>query len=122
MPIPIQLQPPPALERSLVPYVVTNFNMVRDALLRAFGGDYQTGLQVINFTAAASSNFGMSYPVPFTTAFGPVLMANVVNLPGPPFISCRVIANTNTGFGLIFESLSGAISGNFDFRWVAWYP
>lgn len=125
MPIPIILSPPPALDRSIVPAFQTNFNRIRDALLKALGGDYQTGVFTAAFVAVAETFGSVTYPTPFSSAAaGPmVLLTPMIAMGTGTNLRCLPIRSDNNGFWWdIVANQGGAITGNFDVRWVAFYP
>jgi len=122
MPIPIILSPPPAFDRSIVPAFQTNFNRIRDALLKSFGGDYQTGIYTANFAAVTSILVSVSFPVPFNTSSGPLMVVTPIDQPGGPDLDTHVTRTSNVLFILRVNSESGALTGSWNVRWVAFYP
>jgi hypothetical protein len=123
MPISVVRLPPPALERSLVPYTVTMINRLCDALLKAFGGDFQSG--TTTFAATGLTNFGynVNFPVAFNQTDSPSVLLTPTTTPGGSQWFTDVGFATNTAFSIWGSTIGGApATGIFTAKWVAWYP
>jgi len=59
MPVPVQLLPSPALDRSIVPYTVTNFGRIKDAMSSA------TRVHIDNLFAFGGWPLTLNFTVPF---------------------------------------------------------
>jgi hypothetical protein len=122
MPVPLDLAPPPQFERSMISYVTTNFGRVRDALNRAWGGNYQTGTYTAVFAGVTAILVSISFPVVFASANGPLMEVTPINNPAGPDLHPFVTRASNSLFILRVESYSGALTGSYAIKWAAHYP
>jgi hypothetical protein len=121
MPIPVQRLPPPQLDRSQVPYTVTMVNRICDALLKAFGGDFQTGIATQAAVGLVNIGFNVSFPSVFNHTDGPVVLITPTG--NADQWICNVGFSNNNAFSIFASTQTGgAATGNFNARWVAWYP
>jgi len=121
MPIPVDLQPPPQFDRSLLGYATINFNRLRDAFRFAFGGDYQTGVVTVNFPAVAAVQTITNFPVGFNNTAGPCMILTPIDNGAFPGLVANVDRATVTYF-IHTITAPFAINGNVTARWVAFYP
>lgn len=123
MPIVVVRAAPPTLERSLVPYTVNMINRICDALLKAFGGDFQTGTTTFAATGLANIGYNVNFPVAFNQPTGPAVLLTPMTTPGGSQWFTDVGFADNTGFSIWGATVGGAGStGIFTAKWVAWYP
>ncbi len=122
MPINLQLVPPPAFETSIVPAFSTNFARIRDAFLRAFGGDYQTGTHTQGAVGTAVQHYNIPFPVVFQQTTPPVVVANPV-WQGAVQWHQDVVTSDPSFFTIYATTVGGGNSTeNLIIRWVAFYP
>ena len=121
MPVVVVRAAPPALERSLVPYTVNMVNRICDGLLKAFGGDFQTGIATQAAIGFANVAFNVIFPAVFNQPGGPVVLVTPTgNLDQ---WSCTVGFSNNNAFSCWATLLGGGVAtGNLNVKWVAWYP
>jgi hypothetical protein len=122
MPVPLDLVPPPQFDRSMLSYVVTNFGRVRDGLLRAFGGDYQTGVSTWPFTGYTNGNWSVGFPRAFSGTRAPLVVLHSLTVGGTMF-AITVTGSTVNGIFMTGNTVGGVVAANdCVFKWLAFYP
>lgn len=122
MPISIIRAAPPALDRSLVPYTVNMINRICDGLLKAFGGDYQTGTTTGPGNGLASTGFNVVFPAAFSHTDPPICVVTPINTTNEQW-RCSIGMATTTFFACWGLTVGGTPStSDLTVKWVAWYP
>lgn len=122
MPVVVVRAAPPTLDRSLVPYTVNMINRICDALLKAFGGDFQTGITTTPAIGAANIGYNVVFPAAFQQASGPCVLVSPTS-GGTEQWKTSVGISTPTFFSIWGTTVGGGPSSvDFTARWVAWYP
>jgi hypothetical protein len=97
-------------------------NRICDALLKAFGGDFQTGITTFATIGSASFGYNTNFPATFNQTDGPCVLVSPL---GSNVDQWQIYTGFTSvsGFSLWGERIGGGpAAGNFAARWVAWYP
>ena len=122
MPVPLELTPPPAFDKSIVPAFQTNFTRIKNAFLKTLGGDFQTGVHIEPHIGLATKNFVISYPVAFVNADSPAVLITPLYNGGNQWL-LNVTYSRNFAAVIWSATLGGAAATeNLMIRWLAFYP